>query len=895
MENVLFAALTFLTTLALCEGRVVKVPDGPLVRVEGQDVAILCTVSNYEGPRDQDFEWIMVQAGTKYQIVSTFDSRFPDDLFKDRVASGAISIKKLSDSSAELRIKKVRATDSATYQCSTPSTDTTTSGNYEADVELRVIGDSLTVVPSIPKLAVSEGEQLELYCNATRSFSEHTSLSVTWSLKKNDVLTFGPDDKVTVGDNYAQRYVDGGLRLDLRGGGLYGLAVLGARPEDQGKYVCTAREWVRQADGSLTKILEKSEDMGKVTVTPTAQSMAVTVAKNTTLNMEDTLNLTCSVAAGNTAPLALEVEWLKSDGSDAPQVLIRMDRDGTVTGGSTQLGMFRVTTREFQLILQKVERSNSGQYSCRVRAWLPQGSSSKWYQAAEVTSQPVQVLVTQLEPEFTVSLSAATAPQFTYDPTELHCAVSDILNLRDDARLGVTWTYQDDTPGDVSSGLETIATLNEQGTLVPGSAYEKRLKSGDIALSRGESNVFKMRLVRTRTQDMGAYSCSVVAWSPSRQGGWEKAKETPSAQVPIRWSPKTPVVSVVAHRVREASSAGSTFEMSCQVTGQNLQNPGYSVLVRTEEKAGAASRKVLSLSPDSVLQLEEWTEPGRVDSVALEKTGPLEYRFRLYGAQLSDRGFYYCDVTAFTREQGGGATGSDAGAGTGSAGGTDWSRVVSGESNKIQIAFEDTGPVFNVSIHSEKHSVAPGETAKLQCIIEVQGASPNRGDVSFEVQWFHSGFHGAQNGGAEPLISMDRWGLVRKNPAASSSANQTAGSTPAPDCSLERSDAHTYTLSVHGARSSDAGEYHCIATPWLLAPASGSWTQGTQLTSPPAYVSIRLALWESVRLPLLYGVAAACGVGLISILLGLMCAQCCCRNNLHTPRSGNKLMDMEMD
>lgn len=150
---------------------------------------------------------------------------------------------------------------------------------------------------------------------------------------------------------------------------------------------------------------------------------------------------------------------------------------------------------------------------------------------------------------------------------------------------------------------------------------------------------------------------------------------------------------MVAHRVREASSAGSTFEMSCQVTGQNLQNPGYSVLVRTEEKAGAASRKVLSLSPDSVLQLEEWTEPGRVDSVALEKTGPLEYRFRLYGAQLSDRGFYYCDVTAFTREQGGGATGSDAGAGTGSAGGADWSRVVSAESNKIQIAFEDTGTV----------------------------------------------------------------------------------------------------------------------------------------------------------------------------------------------------------
>ena len=139
-----------------------------------------------------------------------------------------------------------------------------------------MIGDSLTVVPSIPKSALSEGEQLELHCNATRSFAEHTSLSVTWSLKKEsspmvDILTFGPDDKVTVGDSFVQRYADGGLRLDLRGGGCYGLVVSGARPADQGKYVCTAREWVRQAGGSLHKILEKSEDMGKVTVKPTGE------------------------------------------------------------------------------------------------------------------------------------------------------------------------------------------------------------------------------------------------------------------------------------------------------------------------------------------------------------------------------------------------------------------------------------------------------------------------------------------------------------------------------------------------------------------------------------------------------------------------------------------------
>lgn len=37
------------------------------------------------------------------------------------------------------------------------------------------------------------------------------------------------------------------------------------------------------------------------------------------------------------------------------------------------------------------------------------------------------------------------------------------------------------------------------------------------------------------------------------------------------------------------------------------------------------------------------------------------------------------------------------------------------------------------------------------------------------------------------------------------------------------------------------------------------------------------------------------GVGLFSLVLGLVCTHCCCRNTTHTPRSRNKLMDLEMD
>ncbi|KAI4898106.1 hypothetical protein NFI96_015366 [Prochilodus magdalenae] len=260
----------------LCESRVVKVPGGPLVRVEDQSVTIGCNVSDYEGPRDQEFEWTLIlDNGAEIPLISTFDPSYPDTTVKARVDSGGISIKKLSDASVELIISKVRATDSGNYRCSTPSTDSVFSGNYNADVELTVIGDSLKVVPAVPQPVVSEGGKLELQCNASRAYTAHTFLSITWSIRKEansleEILTFGPDSGMKVGQNFVQRYADGGLILDLREGGFYGLVVKGIKPSDQGVYVCIAREWTRQPGGGKGwhKILERSEDMGKVTVTP---------------------------------------------------------------------------------------------------------------------------------------------------------------------------------------------------------------------------------------------------------------------------------------------------------------------------------------------------------------------------------------------------------------------------------------------------------------------------------------------------------------------------------------------------------------------------------------------------------------------------------------------------
>lgn len=119
--------------------------------------------------------------------------------------------------------------------------------------------------------------------------------------------------------------------------------------------------------------------------------------KNVTLRVEDTLNLTCSVAAHGLLSLGMEVIWLVKglSSTDNQQVLLHVGRDGQVLSGSELVSMSRIQPGTFRLLLPKVQPSDSGLYSCQVKCWLPQGSGG-WYQAAEKTSDPIQVLVTQL-------------------------------------------------------------------------------------------------------------------------------------------------------------------------------------------------------------------------------------------------------------------------------------------------------------------------------------------------------------------------------------------------------------------------------------------------------------------------------------------------------------------
>ncbi|XP_058478407.1 prostaglandin F2 receptor negative regulator [Solea solea] len=861
MDNFHLTVVFGILMWGCCSARVVKVSPGPLIRVEGQPVSIRCDVYEYSGPREQDFEWMTSRdtSAARLKIISTFDNSYSHPSLSKRVASGDISVARLEDNKVELKIAEVKSLDAGLYWCQTPSTDSVISGNYEAQVQLIVIPNTLSVSPQTLPQEVPEGSDITLSCNVTRVLTHPTYLSVTWLLKtattSEEILTFGPQGGVTTGAKFARRYADGGIRLVPGKNGVFELVISRVMTSNDGTYECNGTEWTHENEdgGKWIKIVESTKEMGTVKVIPTGQSLSVKTTSSSPsplLSPGDTLTLLCSVGASNLQALALEVTWLAGD-----RDIVTMERSGvvisnasssTVQGKRGDASLERTGAGEYRLSVRGVGEEDGGEYTCRVRAFIDKGGKSaggggRWHMAAEKKSSAVTVKVSQIKPNFTLTLEPTLNPLMTAEPTELACLVSSIAHLPLGGRLGVTWEYTT-LPG-AGGGPQTshhIGSLDGNGNLLPGSTYSDRLKSGALSLTRVQPNTFKLRILRTQEIDMGQYSCTVSAWSASSHGDLVKTTEYKSSAVTVRWDTKRPTLNVMAKRIREASVGGATFEMSCIVSPENLGEAGYSVLIQSQESLESNVRTIMTLSPDNVLQHGGATDPNRRDSLVLVKSGPAEFRFRLAGVQLSDRGFYWCDITAWTKQQPG----------------QTWTRATSAESNKVRIDFQENG--------------------------DVSGSSPKTDDLAYEVRWFFTRLRGGQT--TNQVVSVDRFGVVKAEARNSSS-----------EISVERRDTHSYLLNIFGTQDSDSGEYFCVATPWYLSASTGAWTQAGELTSSRVFLTVQFAVWDSLKLPLLYGASASLGVGLFSLVLGLICAQCCCRNTAHTPRSRNKLMDLEMD
>ncbi|XP_030744278.1 prostaglandin F2 receptor negative regulator [Echinops telfairi] len=839
---------------ALCQGRVVRVPTGTLVRVVDTELVIPCNVSDYDGPSEQNFDWTFSSSGNVFvELASTWEVGFSAQLYRERLQRGEILLRRTANDAVELHMRNVQPSDQGYYKCSTPSTDATVQGNYEDTVQVKVLADALHVSSSpqpSPALSLREAEPFELRCAASSTSQLHTHLSVLWEVHRGaarrSILALTHESRLRPGPGYEQRYHSGDVRLDTVGSDVYRLSVSRAVSADQGLYRCVVSEWIGE-QGAWQEIQEKGVDVATVVIQPTV--LRTVVARNVSAPEGKELDLSCNITTDRTDDIRPEVTWYFSRTPDSTlpglHVLARMDRDSLVHG-SPHIALSHTDARSYHLLLRDVSKENAGYYFCHVALWAPRHNRS-WHKVAEAMSAPTGVDVTWLEPDYQVYLNASKLPEFSDDPTELECHVVAAKRPEANIRFTVSWYYKRSRRSDDEVTSELLAVMNGDWTLRYGERSKQRAEDGELIFSKAPVDTFRFRIQRTTEEDRGNYYCVVSAWSKQRNDSWVKSKDVLSKPVTVFWASEDSVLVVKARQPKPFFAAGSTFEMTCKVSSKNIKSPRYSVLITAEKPVGDLlspneTKHIISLDQEAVVKLENWTDASRADGVVLEKVQEDEFRYRMYQTQVSDAGLYRCLVTA-------------------------WS----------------PGPVFNVSVHSATPSVIRGDRIKLFCIITLEGAALDPDDMAFDVSWFAVHSFGLDKAPVF-LASLDRKGIVN-----------TAQQDWKSDLSLERVGVLEFLLQVHGSEEQDFGNYYCSVTPWVRS-STGSWQKEAELHSKPVFITVKMDVLNAFKYPLLIGVGLSTIIGLLSCLIGYCSSHWCCKKEVReTRRERRRLMSMEMD
>lgn len=843
------AAILLLPALlcGLTLGRVVKVPTGPLYRVVKTPVSVPCNVSAYEGPSEQNFDWFVFRNGGLVKVISTLEVEFSDAEYKDKVAAGDIWVERLGDSSVELRFRSVKFEDEGRYHCQTPSTDENSRGNYEARVSLKVIPDKLAVLPaksrSLTNTNHTEGTPMEIECVASTSTSStvSTHLSVTWQLTKNgggpeDILSFTADDQLLPGASYTDRYWHGDVRMNLEGNGVFRLVVDHLLLEDSGVYSCVAAEWVKEDGFNWKKLHEKEATIKTIRVQPLAQTLNVSASGGTLmLNKGDEIDLVCSVTGAD--DFSVEVGWYFSTSlptdTQSSKLLVHMNL-AAIVNNSDFVTLNRISGSEYRLRVQQADEGDSGYYYCAASVWVPHTNGLKRNAAAK-TSDPLHVTVTLLDPTYTVLSRSLRMPNSSGDAAELECEVLDLHNA-DEAKLTVAWTFKPNVSNGVAGESGLIAEMDQDWTLKLNPRYNERAQKGEITFTKPMPHTFKFQMQHASVSDRGEYFCNISAWVKQRGNTWMKKQEILSSAIVMVWKTEDPVLSVMATEEKPAAAMGHTFEMTCSVSAEHVAVPYYSVAVAMNEPASIDSKRLISLTRESVVKLEQWDVKDRPEDIILEKVSDQEFRFRLYRTQFSDQGSYYCLVQAWIQDHNG-----------------LWAEAVSNNSNPIAVAFTTAAPRFNVTLESKRPHVHQGETLEMYCVVDLLDI-PSTSDVLYEVEWYFQGIH--FNATLSPLVMVDRGSVV--------TYQEDFGTR---GISVERVSMHSFRLRAHCVDRGFTGDYFCKVTPWIKYEAE-KWVQIPPQESAQLSMRIDISVLDSFKMPLLYGVVSALLVGILACTIG---------------------------
>ncbi|XP_020787515.2 LOW QUALITY PROTEIN: immunoglobulin superfamily member 3-like [Boleophthalmus pectinirostris] len=792
--------LTLLFDCVLGSGGYIVVTEaqaGPLYRVEGSELSISCSVTGLPPLPDgrNDFEFRVKKPAKpdfELNIISTNDEYFPFSLYGDRVRSGEIAVIHKDPNSVVFKILHLQKADEGEYDCSVVNTRSTYNGIYSALTTVKVIDNSLSISSSSPaSMAQTEGDSLELTCEASTNTIQHTHLSVGFFLRENTknaslVMSMDKDFVLIPGQDFEQRYKSGLIRLDKIGQVTYRLKISQLKLSDQGALYCEAQEWIQDPDQTWYSIATKASTETSLTVKAKeilldSESLAVTMSiPHSTLQEGQRLSVSCAVDSQNLKQKFFSLAWLRGGVELArvgPTGVLTVGPDYSSREREGELRAGRIGDRDYSLILQPVRTSDQGEFVCR--AWPEERSSTgDFIQGAAQDSKPHAVNIALTESGLSVEMASSVNVN-EGDKLVLSCRVSGATG-----QLSVIWQRAAQ-----SAPFSSLVSLDEDGVMA------KAEGSADVRVKalRPASDLFTLELEEATQAAAGRYQCEVSEWKTTNN---KASSQVATSSVIVTPLDKFASVSVIGRN--HIASEGDKVELICRVRRLKLPR----TLTWSVRRGSPTPDNILTLYSNGAISWFGDQHRYQLEIVNKNQQDEMWYHLIISSASKKDAGSYKCSASV----------------------------VLDKAPKKLsssELAVNVVRPASDLTL-----TAAPSIRANINADIELKcSVSSNSLVLSrYAVTWFLEDTSN-KTGGHKMIVKSDQNAFVTFEPDLELNQRKRLSVS-------RRAEGPEFVLSIRNTRSSDRGVYMCEVVQWQQDP-SREWHQ-----LPPVSKSTQLSVIE---------------------------------------------------
>ncbi|XP_022595959.1 immunoglobulin superfamily member 3 [Seriola dumerili] len=826
-----YSARTNLTVIA--DSLTVAAPAQTLSKVEGDTLQLTCEVSRTTLQHTHlSVGWYLrspEDAAAPPQELVTLSRDFvlrSGGPYRQRITAGDLRLDKTSATAYRLTIHKLQPVDQGLLYCQAAEWIQDPDGSWfamtrkqsdKAQLRIQPTDRDFSIQVSTERRSFTAGEPLELRCTIEAQNVPERFFSVSWVFSSSPVAVVGPSAVPVLGPDYVAREAAGHMTVRKESTNVHLLKLQHLRLEDAGKYICRVTEREKTPTGDFIDRSKRSRNV-QITVQPLKSNITVSLSSNSSEVLEgDVIQLICSVQS-TTGPLSVVWQWTDKQATGPAQEVASVDRDGTIWHSPTyrerssygEIRVEKVREDTFSLSLYNSLPGDEGQYRCTVTDWSQTDPELNWEKMGEKSATKT-VTVKTVESSFMVSASSRT-PSVTFgDSFDLLCLVKPRHNPR--VPTSVTWRFMPagtETDDEDQGEFKDLVTFTREGTLQWG---EQLLGLGTrTTVDRSHSNTnFRLSVTRAGRREAGKYQCTAILWRRNYNNSWSRVANRTSNLLGISVLQPESKLRVQKTNQSQVYPEDSRVRINCSITSQTSQDSQHAVLWYVRRASGSeADELLLRIERSGAFEYGAYADEERLRRrVQAERLSPRSYVLTLNRAESSDSGTYYCLVEEWLSDPDGA-----------------WYRLSRESSGFTEVLVRQPEVRLQVEEMESNVTVAESGSIRLGCSIPSQSSRDSRFSVSWYVEHYEDEDSEDQPGEEERerecVFSIGHDAVFGNG---NCSPREEAG--PTSRLQFERMASDQYSLTIQGARPTDAGRYYCHVEEWLLNPRNAWYRLAT--------------------------------------------------------------------